>query len=341
MQHGISRMVKAMKKEAEMFEQISIEFAMKEKEKPVDLLEIPVDLVEIPVTPQENNTPKGAEQVLKSRSQIVQDVMEHDEDSIYSEVSERTQRMVETKISVFFDENPDLNLKFSKKFTAFDKEVIDAVSTLAQISEVMTSASIYRTITGKQEGQYVNPTQRAKVEESMEKCRTCIVTLSLLDGGKGVRYRGLDMKKYRSSAIAFSNIETENKKSENITFYKILEIPILYRLADTLGKISVFPSVLLDTPVAKTESVIAVQSFLLKSIDLMQKNLTEERMILWTDIYQVSGKENTKQYRSKTRDMSKKILQHWVGEGFIQNFLVSGAGKASGVEIYLEPKEKA
>ncbi len=237
------------------------------------------------------------------------------------------------KISLFFDENTDLDLKFSKKFTAFDKEVIDAVSTLAQVSDVMTSASIYRTITGKQEGQYINPAQRARVEASMEKCRTCIVTLALSDG----EVAGLSLKQYRSNAIAFSNLIAENKKSETITYYKILEIPILYRLAETLGKISTFPSVLLDTPVSKTESVIAVQSFLLKSIDLMQKNLTTERLILWSDIYNVSGKEDTKQYRDNTRKQSKTILDHWKSEGFILGYGLENRGKKSGVVI--EPLE--
>lgn len=296
-----------------MFEQISMEFRPKTEDG---------TLLDIPLKSGELTAPKTAETVSKSRSQIVQEVLEGEQEELFTELSERTLRAVETKISVFFDENSGLDLKFSKKFTAFDKEVIDAVSTLAQISDVMTSASIYRTITGKQEGQYINPTQRARVEESMEKCRTCIVSLSM---GGGTHYR--------SSAIAFSNLVTDNKKSESITYYKILEIPILYRLAETLGKISTFPSILLDTPVSKTESVIAVQSYLLKSIDLMQKNLTSDRLILWSEIYRVSGKEDTKQYRSNTRELSKKILAHWVEQGFLLGYTIQSRGKQSGIVI--------
>lgn len=309
----------ATKPEEEMFEQISMDFQPKHEE---------VDLLDIPVKTGENTSPKTAETVSKSRSQIVHEVLDGEDAEVFTEVSERTLRKVETKISVFFD-NTDLDLKFSKKFTVFDKEVIDAVSTLAQISDVMNSASIYRTITGKQEGQYINPAQRARVEESMEKCRTCIVSLSLSDG---------EQKQYRSSAIAFSNLITDHKKSETMTYYKILEIPILYRLAETLGKISSFPSVLLDTPVSKTESVIAIQSFLLKSIDLMQKNLSEDCDILWSEIYKASGKEDTKQYRSNTRELSKKILAHWVDQGFILGYSLIGKGRASGLSIELQEK---
>lgn len=315
-------MARSKKEEQEEYEQLSFTFGNFNHKVPSASQE----LSSIEVKEAEHLLPVIPDTMDKSRSQIVDDVMyskETPEELELVEDSEKEPESLKTKISICFDDFEEVGLSFSKEFNAFDKEVMDAVATLSQQSNVMTSASIYRAMTGKQNRQFISVKQRAQVEASMKKCRTCLVTLDITSmANSKVRTERYKKVKQSSYLISFRNIETENIKGDTCVYYEILEVPILFQFAAHLGKISTLPSILLDTPVSKTENNFLIQNFLMRTIDAMNRGESQVYFIPWEEIYQLLGdsESSKKQYKSNARKTSLRILEDWKSKGFIHDF---------------------
>lgn len=268
------------------------------------------------------------DEVAKSRSLLMDDMVHKPIQSplkiSQEEKSPLATGYIKTKalVSLALD-NQDIMLKTSDTLTPFDREVIDAVATLITHIDVMSAATIYRTISGKQANQFVTPAQQQRVEESLRRCSRCTVAidatasfLQAIPQQKGKTKR----LSFRGPLIAYSEIIHESQ-SETNTFFQILQIPPIFKYAETIGKVSHFPFELLDTPVHKTESLIFIQGYLLRTIDEMNKGILVSREILWEKLYQISECDLSKrQYKEKLRKKTIKMLEYWVEKEFIADF---------------------
>ncbi|MFI3249344.1 MAG: hypothetical protein R3Y07_00080 [Eubacteriales bacterium] len=219
--------------------------------------------------------------------------------------------------------------EFAEKLGSFDREVIDAIATLAPHTQVISSTTIYRVITGKQEGS-INLEHRKKVDQSMERCGNYVVSIDLTNQYLEANPSELGNTKsmtYSGRLISFEKVEKKAKNGSN-TYYKILSIPPIFRLAESIGKVSQFPLTLLDTPIKKTDQIIAVQSFLLRTIDQMKKGELDSRTISWEILYEIAEIDLTKrQYKQRVRENVSTILTDWVTKGFILSFDIQTAKK--------------
>ncbi len=268
------------------------------------------------------------EEVKKGRSHLIDGMIsntnsENGEISIKEqEISEITKVPVETRVSLSFDRDETGVVSCSRALTNFDREVIDAVSTLAPNFQIMTSATIYRLITGKDESTQVNQSQKKRVEESMKRCARCQVTIDItseLAAQPGFQDRVGEELRFTGNAINYESIEHQVGRGSTI-YYKINSMPPFYRFAEKLGKVSIFPLRLLDSPVAKTDNIIAVQSYLLREIDSMKRDDEKEKVIAWGVIYEMAtqeGKSETRQEKKRTRDTVQRILDYWIDEDYI------------------------
>lgn len=240
------------------------------------------------------------------------------------ETSELTNKPVRSKISVSFYNDNSEAITFSNVLTVFDREVIDAVSTLTEHNQIMTPAMIYRMITGKDESVRVVASQIQKVEQSMKRCSKCDVTIDITAKLKGAI---LDVKEgeslqYSDTAISFQTI-SHTDGGKTTTYYKIKSMPPFYKYAEQLGKISVIPLNLINSPVTKTDTVIAVQSYLIRSIDEAKKHEKVQLIQEWEELFQAAllgGKKNSRDEKHRTKNTVVKILEYWVSEGFIKKF---------------------
>lgn len=272
------------------------------------------------------------DEVKKGRSHLIDDMIsttngENGEISLNEEeISEITKIPVATRVSLSFDRDETGIVSCSRALTNFDREVIDAVSSLAPNTQIMTSATIYRLITGKDDSTPVNQGQKKRVEESMMRCARCQVTIDItseLAAQPGFQGRSGEEVRFTGNAINYESIEHQVGRGSTI-YYKINAMPPFYRFAEKLGKVSIIPLRLLDSPVAKTDNIIAVQSYLLREIDTMKRDDSKDRQIDWTIIYQMAtqeGKNQTRQENKRTRDTVHKILDYWVAEGFILEYI--------------------
>lgn len=168
-----------------------------------------------------------------------------------AEISDITRSPVTTRVSLSFDREEDSVVICSRALTNFDREVIDAVSSLAPTTQIMTASTIYRIITGKDEKSPVNQGQKKRVEDSMKRCARCQVTIDITSEFKAnavISGKNGEEVRYMGNAISYEAIEHQVGRGTT-TYYKINSMPPFYRFAEKLGKISIIPFKLLDSPV--------------------------------------------------------------------------------------------
>lgn len=270
------------------------------------------------------------DEVKKGRSNLIDDVIsaplpsDGDLQIENKELSEVTQSFVSSRVSLSFATREGNGVTCSRALTNFDREVIDAVASLAPISQIMTPAMIYRVITGKDEKAQVGPPQKKRVEESMERCLNCIVKINITEelGANRGKDEALSLV---GPAITYEALVHEKGRGST-TYYKIAAMPPFYRFAEKLGKISVVPLQLLDTPVSKTDNTLAMQSYLLREIDYM-KQMNENRVeVQWASLYEMARQEGKKESRTenkRTREIVCKILDFWIEKDFIRLYEVT------------------
>lgn len=238
------------------------------------------------------------------------------------ELSEVTQQLVSSRISLTFNNAENGSVTYSRVLSNFDREVIDAVSSLAAVTQIMTAATIYRVITGKDESSVVNKSQRKKVEDSMIRCASCNVTIDITSHLGLENLQENEKLEYTGAAITFTSIKHKVGRGSTV-YYKIFEMPPFFKFAEKLGKVVIIPLKLLDSPVSKTDSIIAMQSFLLREIDSMKIDHKLPKQVRWEDLYQLAyqeGKQPSRHERMRTREIIQQILDFWKKEEFIQDY---------------------
>lgn len=283
--------------------------------------------------------PTLPDEVKKNRAHLFHEVVNMSVNDIFSaeksaEFEEKGGVTLLIKDKVFISYRGDL----AKQLTSFDKEVIDAVATLAPHLKVVSATTIFRIISGKQDGT-VNAVQRKKVDESMRRCKNYSIEIDLTDEyleSAPDEVGNVTSLKYSGDLINFTRIDKKAKNGSNI-YYKILEIPPLFRYAEAIGEISAFPLTLLNTPLKKTENMITVQSYLLREIDGKKYSSLDNNFILWDDVYRVAELDfhsgQIRQKKSRVRKYCSTMLDYWKSEKFIHDFKTTKKDKASYLEI--------
>lgn len=230
---------------------------------------------------------------------------------------------VQTRVMLSY-EGIDFDIQGRVSLTAFDREVIDAVASLASSNDLITAPMIYRIMMGKQDYQHVTTTQIRKVVDSMNKCAFTRIKLDLTDlynqdspVGKKLKQAGIQAT-FSGNLLSYEMVSIRRGKKQ-IDCYRILTEPAIVRYASELGKVSQFPIYLLDTQVSKTERTIILQSFLLRKIDEMYRDPTVSRTITTSDLYDaIEATDDTRQHKARYRTTALNILLEWVEKGFLQ-----------------------
>ncbi len=259
--------------------------------------------------------------VQKTRSDIVDSIMvqelsEQEREMALSEWDDAANR-IRTKVVISYD---DLG-SGDDRLNAFDLEVIEAVATFAEEGrDYISSAMIYRLITGKQRSGKVSESNKQKVAKSMEKCLRTTVNIDITDDLRRGNFEDVSEGKFFSSIISFERAFAKSSMG-TIDCYRILSVPTIFRFAKQIGKVSEFPISVIDTPPSKTNTIILMQSYLLRRIDRMNRNMTAERDIPWKDIFEAGDVKTTSRSQlARYRSVIQEILDYWVGCGLIRSY---------------------
>lgn len=261
--------------------------------------------------------------VLKNRSNLIDEVIKSEvQENIESQEDTRQYPFnVTTRFSLSYEQHEGLNMNLSVKLSQFDREVMDAVATLAPLMSVLSAATIYRVITGKTQNSSVTKSQKTRVTTSMSKCRSCLINIDVSEEFK--EYYGIGPKEslsYNEYLISYAEVRHKSPSGDNV-YYEIMKMPPLFRFAESIGKISKIPLRLLDTPLSKTDGILAMQSYLLRSIDEMKSNDLHEIAIEWSKVYYYADvSEGDRVQKKRVRDNAKKVLEWWIKEGYIVSY---------------------
>ncbi len=284
------------------------------------------ELAVLPV--QELNQLMLPKDVFKNRSALMDDVIKAEIiECIEQESTECLDKGLQnmaTRYTISYEKYEGLEIKTTAKLTQFDREVIDAVATLATEMKIISSASIYRIITGRTKENDVSAGQKKKVVEAMKKCANCRITIDITEEfKKNFNIPEGEQLSLDEALITFAKINHKSANGVN-EYYKIFAIPPLFRFAETFGKVSSIPLGLINTPVNKTDIVLAIQGFLLRSIEDAKQQSTTSFTIPWETIYkfaevdQASSTQRTQKKRA--RENTARILTFWVENGYISGY---------------------
>lgn len=322
-------------------EQLSLFDPKAEKREVLDLISAPLQVKEeeiVLLSNQEVFQPPIPSDVLKNRSNLMSDVIKTElMETIEMDSSEDSNLYplnVTTRFSVSYEEYEGLEISTSLKLTQFDREVIDAVASLASYSKILSPATIYRVITGKRKNFTVSKKQKEKVAESIRKCGLCRIAIDVTEELQSNNTIGQNEKiSYHEYLISYAEIRHRTPNGVN-SYYEILKMPPLFRFAESIGKISSIPLALVDTPVNKTDSALSVQSFLFRSIEEMKQNGEESIFLEWETIYQYAEiNQNSRTQANRMRDAVGKILEYWKENTYIGGYDLSISSKGKKIDL--------
>lgn len=252
---------------------------------------------------------------------------------------------IQTRVMLSYDKL-DIQTQGNYQLRPFDRDVLDAVATLHAVNDYITSEMIYRVMMGKRRYQYVTENQKRYVRESMARLATARIRISITDFDERESPIARELSKrdisahYESYMIAFENVQL--KKGEKIAdFYHILQDPVVFNYAKSIGKVSEFPIELLDTKINKTPRIIVLQSFLLRRIDSMYRGDADNFISIDAMYDIIDAKNDIKQHKARHRNNAATILSDWVSKGYIKGFLMRSTHKGvRGFDIELAKREE-
>lgn len=252
------------------------------------------------------------------------------------------------------------NIKYTKKLTAFDNAVYNAVSTCFYywakerpgVPLYITPTEIWRTMNGKQTRDgHLKPRegQLKKICDSLDKMRFTRFYLDISAEMKA-NYITLDDDRITGGKIETyllnsTKVEFTTEKGRIVQGYRIAEEPILYTYNAAKKHILFVDFKLLDTSTGtqNSEYVAEFRNYLIQQIELMKNagkkgNFKRNKRILISKIYEATGidtpeerlldKEVSEQSKavilSRTKDADRKkiegILSAWIDMGYIKGF---------------------
>lgn len=273
--------------------------------------------------------------VQKAHGPVVDSVMSQALDSESTVLIDDTYEIHEslpiaTRVMLSY-QNMGFQVQSKHHLDAFDREVMDAVATLALDNQVITDANILQVITGRRSHFKATPKQLAHVQKSMDALIHCVIKIDITDMFEADSRIGKKLKKYGlktqyTGPLMAVETYTVTNGQKSICCYRIFAQSALVRYARALGKVSEFPIEILDTCVSKTERNIILQAFLLRSIDSMYRGEIDP-FIEAGQIYAAAGIEkDPRQVKERLRVTVHDILEDWKGKGYIKGYTARKAG---------------
>lgn len=258
--------------------------------------------------------------------------------------NKKAKKEVTTKVMLNYEDD-NVQLISRAKFTAYDREVYDGVTTLYEAgNEIVTPAMIYRAMNGLTETEYIQPEALLKIKESIDKSRFIRTVIDYTDEAK-LYHQEVDKTIYEGYLLNCEKINVEAGGKE-LEAYKLMRKPILYEYAQISGQIISIPINLLNTKdtVNSTEDVTIIRGYLLRQIEWMKHERSKrDTNITYQGIYEeleVYKKDFDKRaYENKIikiRKHVKAILESWKIQNYINYFEEYKDGRQiKGVKINL------
>ena len=241
-----------------------------------------------------------------------------------------SKKQITTLASINFDNlNGSVQIKGRKELTAYDREVHDAIITLYVDggNEYITPQMIYQVMTGNPKAT-LKTKQAEAISDSITKC---MYSRLIIDASEEAKAYGFDSFKYDGSLISGERVKA-SLNGTVVECLRILRTPVLYEYANKKNQIGRFDIKLLNSPINKTEEIIALQGYLYRRILSMKGSNSLRKTIRYETVYnqleiQAASDGALRKKKSKVRDHVKKILDYWKQEEFIAGYVENRRGQ--------------
>lgn len=242
-----------------------------------------------------------------------------------------SKKQIDTMVSINFDEMKAQGVEIygSKELTTFDREVHDAITTLAVEgeNEFITLQMIFRTMNPRAK---LTPKQAEAISHSITKM---MYSRLVIDASKEATAYGFESFKYNGYLIPAEKV-TASLNGNIVECIHLFRVPPLYDYADRKNQVGRVDIKLLDSPdISKTEETIILQGYLLRRI-LTMKNPGNKQSnnIVYDTIYKQLEIDAPSDgaLRKKKADVRKKVktlLDYWKKEKFIKGYTENKKGQ--------------
>lgn len=232
-------------------------------------------------------------------------------------------------------EGDNVTLSGKKPFTAFDREIYNALTSLfVADNKYFTTGTVFRALTGRKGKDKPSANMKKEIEESIEKCMFIKMTL---DCTEQLKERKLDVTKGRIiSNLLKADILDMGEKKERV--YRFNDDPLpLYQYANAIKQVIPVPVEYLDTKDlgSDTKNNILIKNFLLKEIEVIKGPTARSNKILYSSLFKKTQIENVNKVEKKRyRDYIKSLLEYWIQMKSIKGYKEYKKGKnIAGIEI--------
>mgnify|MGYP007050174118 CR=1 FL=1 len=238
---------------------------------------------------------------------------------------------------------PEDQLKSLKDFDGYDRAVYSAIITLRinGNNEYQTPQMIYQVMTGNPDA-YLTPAHSKRIRDGITKFMVSIGDFDLTEEAK---MRGWsDLAKYKTNLLNIGILERQNLNGTVVDWcIRLLDLPVLYTIANRKDQIIRMPIAALNTPVNKNEDTIKLQCYLMDRVAGMKSKNPTDKRIPYSSMYNAlwggNAKSTSSMKKKRVREYAAKILQHWckaVSEHFIKSFeeyTAAGGKRPLGIKV--------
>ena len=212
----------------------------------------------------------------------------------------------------------------------FDRNVMDAIGTLYRgPGQWISYEDIYRAIIGKKKTYFIEAGQVDMVRDSIKKFLCCSVEIKIIDYSEdssirdSLKENGVrELFKERILLPCDIMEETIGGKGVIQGIY-LLESPPLIEYIKEVEQASLFPVLIVDTPLVKTRKTIMLQSYILRGIDKMYRDraagIENGNFIRLDEIYALMDDKIVNE-RSRTRKKITDLLAYWKKAKYIEGY---------------------
>lgn len=239
-------------------------------------------------------------------------------------------------------EDESIKITGRQEFTAYDRNIHDAVCTLYAIgNRRIDPAQVYRHLNNLDPTYRINKEELTKIDKSMDKSRFMRLRVNYTEQAKA---KGLDV----DSAIIDSNLLSADvaivkKGGHEVKTYIIKSIPPLYKHNADINQMIAFDRRLLGlNGIDNTEENINIKTYLLNRIGRMKGNEKSTNKIKYETMFKDLKMNPNADRKKKIRAKIEIMLQNWKNEKYITGFKEYKIGRTfEGLEIqYKQNKRK-
>jgi len=234
-----------------------------------------------------------------------------------------SKKQIDTMVSINFDDMQGVQISGKKELTAYDREVHDAIITLAVNgeNEYMTGAMIYQTMVGSP-GARLAPKQAEAISDSITKLMYSKVTI---DATKEAEAFGFEKFKYDGYVVPAERV-TATLNGNIVECIHLFRTPPLYEYADKKNQVGRIDIKLLNSPINKNEETITLQGYLYRRILSIKGSSKLSPTIVYETVYKqidIDALTDGALRKKKTvvRTKIKEILEYWKKEKFIAGYV--------------------